>query len=532
MSYELHVQKTRRTDGNQRNRQGSLSTSSPQTGKRSESHHSHIGDDRQANTRHDADLSNLYNGPESYNDENNPPSWADQAEYDHDSSRWIHRDKLLEIETQELRTAGIYVLPTERIETRLEEIAREREERRKCYDSSLPPNDLRTPEEVAAELMRLKNGSKIPLSVQSPIPVPEEYKERTTPFKWTIGHHSAPGSATNGSHVRRRSHSTGSSYLLDSAPAATARTPKVTPKSKTTTSKSTHTTPQSTPRGRKNANARGRGGAMAKKRTRSNPQLYNRPKTSGSASVTSPKPSNHYTPEGVEPPWAVASYKPDPRLPPDQQIIPTVAKRLAQEKWEREGAFASVYDPKLRPLKVHDDWKNVERPPKTENEEKEEKEQTVPKEPPQSPKEVYSTVPPVCNLYSICFIHFLTLLACTFTSRPGTKAPQNGPSDRAAQASPRSRSGSPRTRQRKEGHLLLHSNVTKTNQYAFCLQSPIYPPPSQTLFPTVLLRLASFLKPSMLWHFISSFIGVSIRFMVSLFVGFWYNIIFYLIILL
>ncbi|KAK4693694.1 hypothetical protein P7C71_g3755, partial [Lecanoromycetidae sp. Uapishka_2] len=28
-------------------------------------------------------------------------------------------------------------------------------------------------------------------------------------------------------------------------------------------------------------------------------------------------------------------YKPDPRLPPDQQLLPTHAKRLQQEQWER-----------------------------------------------------------------------------------------------------------------------------------------------------------------------------------------------------
>jgi len=51
-----------------------------------------------------------------------------------------------------------------------------------------------------------------------------------------------------------------------------------------------------------------------------------------------------------EPPWMVSAYRPDPRLPPDQQLLPTVAKRLQQEKWEREGKFGSVYDKEFRPL--------------------------------------------------------------------------------------------------------------------------------------------------------------------------------------
>jgi hypothetical protein len=54
-------------------------------------------------------------------------------------------------------------------------------------------------------------------------------------------------------------------------------------------------------------------------------------------------------PEG-DPPWINSMYKPDPRLPPDQQLLPTVAKRLQQEQWEKEGKFGNVYDTSFRPL--------------------------------------------------------------------------------------------------------------------------------------------------------------------------------------
>jgi hypothetical protein len=37
-------------------------------------------------------------------------------------------------------------------------------------------------------------------------------------------------------------------------------------------------------------------------------------------------------------------YKPDPRLPPDQQMLPTHAKRMMQEMWEKEGKTGTVYD--------------------------------------------------------------------------------------------------------------------------------------------------------------------------------------------
>ena len=51
-----------------------------------------------------------------------------------------------------------------------------------------------------------------------------------------------------------------------------------------------------------------------------------------------------------EPPWMVSAFRPDPRLPPEQQLLPTVAKRLQQEKWEREGKVGNVYDKEFRPL--------------------------------------------------------------------------------------------------------------------------------------------------------------------------------------
>lgn len=53
-----------------------------------------------------------------------------------------------------------------------------------------------------------------------------------------------------------------------------------------------------------------------------------------------------------EAPWIASMYKPDPRLPPDQQMLPTHAKRMAQEQWEKEGKVGTVYDRDFRPLNV------------------------------------------------------------------------------------------------------------------------------------------------------------------------------------
>jgi hypothetical protein len=48
-------------------------------------------------------------------------------------------------------------------------------------------------------------------------------------------------------------------------------------------------------------------------------------------------------------------YKPDPRLPPDQQILPTHAKKLQQEQWQREGKLPSAYDRAFEPLAIRDE---------------------------------------------------------------------------------------------------------------------------------------------------------------------------------
>lgn len=50
-------------------------------------------------------------------------------------------------------------------------------------------------------------------------------------------------------------------------------------------------------------------------------------------------------------------YKPDPRLPPEEQIIPTHAKRMQQEQWETEGRTASMYDKDFKMLNT-DEFKD------------------------------------------------------------------------------------------------------------------------------------------------------------------------------
>jgi hypothetical protein len=58
-------------------------------------------------------------------------------------------------------------------------------------------------------------------------------------------------------------------------------------------------------------------------------------------------------------------YKPDPRLPPDQQLLPTVAKRLQQEQWEKEGKFGNAYDTSFRPLNDEEFQQPLQTEPQT-----------------------------------------------------------------------------------------------------------------------------------------------------------------------
>ena len=289
---------------------------------------------------------------------------ATDYRFDIGQSRWIHKDKLERIEIEELQRNGE---PRSRATSTLRgtDENKDLQQRRASFHLGSDDNEvihgqefyeIRTPEELAAEHSQdLRKGfcrnpsySRIPLASMSPHPIPQQFIERTTPLPRTAV---TPNGSDDGHtmvmpSVRKRSYSAGSAMLLDdrgNTPTGQGiPTPISNPKTRTVASPS---------RASKTAS---RSGSMAgKQRTRSNPQLNHRPGTSASYLSHGPPPpgSSHKKPEG-QPPWALSSYKPDPSLPPDQQIIPTLAKRLQQDQWERDGAYATVYDREMRPLKV------------------------------------------------------------------------------------------------------------------------------------------------------------------------------------
>jgi hypothetical protein len=267
-----------------------------------------------------------------------------------DESKWIHRDKLAKIESQELQAAGIFIprarAPSkqrrDRSQSRLrhgadgtESRSRSRKNSTADYrptEPSAPSWDLRTPEEIAEEERKAyfasingKGGSRIPVAKTSPAPIPMDYLDRSSGRKQS---ESPDEESLAYSKTRARSAS-GGARELDPAYVAGKRSV-------------TDSSPRKTPAGSR------------KSSTQSKAASAGRPRTRGGRDTSATRPSTrsgelNKQPEG-DPPWMINSYKPDPRLPPDQQLLPTVARRLQQEKWEKEGKFGDVYDKDFRPL--------------------------------------------------------------------------------------------------------------------------------------------------------------------------------------
>lgn len=286
---------------------------------------------------------------------------------DPEHSRWIHRDKLARIESQELQAAGI-ILPRSRAPSKSSrrEPSRDQqgngvrsEQAQKLQrvgsipteEEEAPENnewDLRTPEEVACDhgdLFRdvsggVKGVSRIPVLKTSPLPIPLQHLERDTPMKRKMsGGNLGLEDAIVYPKARDRSQSI---KVLEDA-SATPTPGKYLAADNSPTKKAV------SPR-KGSATNRGPSGGQRPKTRSGQPRDASgnqRPSTrSGELGKTN---SIGKSPEG-DPPWLASMYKPDPRLPPDQQLLPTVARRLQQEQWEKEGKFGTVYDTSFRPM--------------------------------------------------------------------------------------------------------------------------------------------------------------------------------------
>lgn len=268
-----------------------------------------------------------------------------------EESKWIHRDKLAKIENEELQAAGI-ILPQPRSRSRPRRDRSQSSHKRLGADGSTRSRqdsshalDPKTIDIAAAANgwddadgpSRPTTGSRIPVPKKSPMLISHTRDNSLEDNEKRI----------DATKARSRSNST-TLKGLEPSPTLKAQPPKragtdATPKKTPTTNgirkasaPLTKTIPPEA-RGKPKPKGKGASGSNGRPSTRSGEREL---------SVGSIGPKQM---EG-EPPWMISAYKPDPRLPPDQQLLPTVAKRLAQEKWEQEGKFGSVYDKDFRPL--------------------------------------------------------------------------------------------------------------------------------------------------------------------------------------
>ncbi|KAH8719203.1 hypothetical protein GQ44DRAFT_742077 [Phaeosphaeriaceae sp. PMI808] len=316
------------------------------------------------------------------------PNWT---AIEHDQNNWIHRDKLKEIEIKEMEEAGFRVgrgsrsnsrsqsatrktrdhrgseaseqnpHVDERIDARRvvspipaeEEGAEDHEYSHTAYDE-LDPNSQPTSPRANGHTVR-PSTSRIPLPKTSGIPVPAVVAERDAPLtRSRSGSENANSDTIAANGARIRSGSVGSQLLLDEPENERQVTPPFGHRRKTSSNNSPPKSPQKSPKKSKTpAKPIPTSGA---RKTSVKTQSKNRqtsgtspPKRPGTSSGSAPRPSTSNRPEG-EAPWLATMYKPDPRLPPDQQIIPTHAKRMQQKQWENEGRVGSMYDRDFRLL--------------------------------------------------------------------------------------------------------------------------------------------------------------------------------------
>ncbi|KAF6833890.1 hypothetical protein CMUS01_06395 [Colletotrichum musicola] len=327
-------------------------------------------------------------------------STGDLVAGEQDDSKWIHRDKLAKIESEELQAAGI-ILPKPRASSRPrrgrseeklngsvkrntsaaadDEIPRPRSRKTSISPENRVPEermpdlevsswDLRRPEEIAVEgdgnywtsNGERKGVSKIPVAKASPAPIPESYIERNAP--------SARRQSGGPSELE-----TTIAYPKPRPRSGSANTLGATPGLQPAKRSVTDTSPRK---------GSGSSSTAANRKASTQVKPTGKPKTRGgkdsTSSVTRPTTRSGDLSPGVkkpegDPPWMVGTYKPDPRLPPDQQLLPTVARRLQQEQWEREGKFGSIYDKEFRPLTAEGLLKPPEAGPSNSSPDEEEK---------------------------------------------------------------------------------------------------------------------------------------------------------------
>ena len=315
------------------------------------------------------------------------PLRPQQKPVDEPDEGWIHRDKLREIEIQEMEQAGMRVRQPRRSESAgpgasqrsnsrsmsrnglrrpmsrdqmrespvedagFGEFKRKRvstipaadaseEQEAEMYHTNgselRPLDELAAPQPGYRQHSGRPSTSRIPISKVSPVPVPHTMVDRDSPLpRSRQGSNRWSGNWDDLQYARKaRSGSVGSQVLLDDDGFRTPSRPasshmrgslderggyNYSPPKARVPSKDTPTSGA-----RKASSSRPPTSGGYKPRARSG--------TAGARPLSSSGPKNPINrPEG-EAPWLASMYKPDPRLPPEEQMLPTHAKRLAQEQ--------------------------------------------------------------------------------------------------------------------------------------------------------------------------------------------------------
>lgn len=310
-----------------------------------------------------------------------------------DQNNWIHRDKLKEIEIREMEEAGFKVGRTSRSNSRSQSASRRTRDRtnseltdgmhnnedrygrrvvspipaedeeamfdqkyhaRSPTSSEDPAPEMQPPSSRTNHTVR-PSTSRIPLPKTSGIPVPTAVADRDAPLPRSRTSSANWNEDIAAAGARVRSGSVGSQVLLDdiidggklghkrnNSSSASGSSMKQPPRSPVKAK-----TPGKTP------TAAGARKTSTTSRTTSKARQASGNKRPGTSGNAVSRPTTSHRPEG-EAPWIATMYKPDPRLPPDQQIIPTHAKRMQQEQWENEGRVGSMYDTDFRLLNTEE----------------------------------------------------------------------------------------------------------------------------------------------------------------------------------
>ncbi|RDW93301.1 uncharacterized protein DSM5745_00623 [Aspergillus mulundensis] len=347
---------------------------------------------------------------------------SDVTEGEQNDEKWIHRDKLARIESEELQQAAILfqrrpgtgstkgrgrsrdqqhgsvsgaTATTATHHEPLEPWPDLQEDQQNNAARSAPANghditeeerqcwDLRRPEEIAAERESSassmyrnpglrKSSSRIPIPMSSPASRSPQNNDREYFSSRSRAPTDEDEEAASRGMPRRASEPLTVDSASNSDPASESR-----PGSRGWPSSQNAATKKAT----------AKTGSTSRKTSAPNPKKPS-PRSRATSSNANQRPTTRAgeprpptainRPEG-DPPWLATMYKPDPRLPPDQQILPTHARKMQQEQWEKEGKTPTMYDREFAPLAIVPDQSQPVK--KTEKEAEKESEQPEPLKP-------------------------------------------------------------------------------------------------------------------------------------------------------